>query len=86
MGLIGVAGHGLLIWRETVSDFWRYAGQRLLYSIVIATELPFGQLALAGALLLAASRLRMRRGVAVATAPVEPVPLLVESTADSRQI
>ncbi len=50
-GLALVTGRGLTSWLETTAEFRRYAGQRFLYLAVTSTDLPFGQLALAGLVL-----------------------------------
>jgi hypothetical protein len=51
IGLALVAGRGLTSWLQMPEEFRRYAGQRILYLAVTATDLPFTQLALAGLVL-----------------------------------
>jgi hypothetical protein len=62
IGLIIVAGRGLTTWLDMAAEMPRYVGHRLLYSVVIATDLPFGQLALAGVASWLVGRQRMRPG------------------------
>jgi hypothetical protein len=62
-GLVAVTGRGLTTWLETTGGIHRYAGQRLLYVAVTSTDLPFGQLAVAGVVLWLVGRRRIRCGV-----------------------
>jgi hypothetical protein len=62
LGLTVVAGRGLVNWLLTSwESSWQFAGHRLLYVAATETDLPFGQIALAGAVCLLVGRRRMRQ-------------------------
>ncbi len=51
VGLTVVVARDLLAWSEVAAHFWRYAAARAACTMAMTTDMPFGQLALAGGVL-----------------------------------